>query len=85
MLTEIDHVAIAVHDLEAAIEYYRATFGVEPVHRERLEKDGVDEALIKVADSYIQLLTPTRDDSQPVSVRVALVARPSSGQGLRTT
>ncbi len=63
MLTEIDHVAIAVHDLEAAIEYYRATFGVEPVHRERIEKDGVDEALIKVADSYIQLLTPTRPDS----------------------
>jgi len=63
MLTEIDHVAIAVHDLEAAVEYYRATYGVEPVHRERIEKDGVDEALIKVADSYIQLLTPFRDDS----------------------
>ena len=63
MLTEIDHVAIAVHDLEAAIEYYRATYGVEPVHRERIEKDGVDEALIKVADSYIQLLTPFTDTS----------------------
>ena len=63
MLTEIDHVAIAVHDLEAAIEYYRATYGVEPVHRERIEKDGVDEALIKVADSYIQLLQPYTDTS----------------------
>jgi methylmalonyl-CoA epimerase len=63
MLTEIDHVAIAVHDLEAAIEYYRTTFGVEPVHRERIEKDGVDEALIKVADSYIQLLQPYTDTS----------------------
>jgi methylmalonyl-CoA/ethylmalonyl-CoA epimerase len=63
MLTEIDHVAIAVRDLEAAVEYYRATFGVEPVHRERIESDGVEEALIKVADSYIQLLTPTRADS----------------------
>ena len=63
MLTEIDHVAIAVHDLEAAIEYYRATFGVEPVHRERIEKDGVDEALIKVADSYLQILTPYADTS----------------------
>ena len=63
MLTEIDHVAIAVRDLEAAVEYYRATFGVEPVHRERIESDGVEEALIKVADSYIQLLTPTRPDS----------------------
>jgi methylmalonyl-CoA/ethylmalonyl-CoA epimerase len=63
MLTEIDHVAIAVRDLEAAVEFYRATFGVEPVHRERIETDGVEEALIKVADSYIQLLTPTRPDS----------------------
>src|SRR6266550_1300285 len=77
MLTEIDHVAIAVHDLEAAIEYYRATYGVEPVHRERIEKDGVDEALIKVADSYIQLLTPTRDDS-PVAKFLA-----AKGEGHR--
>src|ERR671916_1455626 len=76
MLTEIDHVAIAVHDLEAAIEYYRASFGVEPVHRERIEKDGVDEALIKVADSYIQLLTPTREDS-PVAKYLA-----AKGEGL---
>jgi methylmalonyl-CoA epimerase len=76
MLTEIDHVAIAVHDLEAAIEYYRTTFGVEPVHRERIEKDGVDEALIKVADSYIQLLTPTRDDS-PVAKFLA-----AKGEGM---
>ncbi len=76
MLAEIDHVAIAVHDLEAAIAYYRTTFGVEPVHRERIEKDGVDEALIKVADSYIQLLTPTRDDS-PVAKYLA-----AKGEGI---
>jgi methylmalonyl-CoA/ethylmalonyl-CoA epimerase len=63
LLTEIDHVAIAVRDLEAAIDYYRATFGCEVEHREVVERDGVEEALLKVADSYIQLLTPTRDDS----------------------
>jgi methylmalonyl-CoA/ethylmalonyl-CoA epimerase len=63
MLTEIDHVAIAVNDLEAAIEYYRATFGCEVDHREVVERDGVEEALLKVADSYVQLLTPVRDDS----------------------
>jgi methylmalonyl-CoA epimerase len=63
MLTEIDHIAIAVNDLEAAIEYYRATFGCEVDHREVIERDGVEEALLKVADSYVQLLTPTRDDS----------------------
>jgi methylmalonyl-CoA epimerase len=63
LLTEIDHVAIAVSDLEAAIAYYRDTFGAEVAHRELVESDGVEEALLRVADSYVQLLTPTRDDS----------------------
>ncbi|HEY6415558.1 MAG TPA: methylmalonyl-CoA epimerase [Acidimicrobiales bacterium] len=63
LLTEIDHVAIAVSDLEAAIAYYRDTFGAEVAHREIVESDGVEEALLRVADSYVQLLTPTRDDS----------------------
>jgi methylmalonyl-CoA epimerase len=63
MLTEIDHVAIAVHDLGAAIDYYRETFGALVEHREVVESDGVEEALLRVADSYIQLLTPTSDDS----------------------
>jgi len=63
LLTEIDHVAIAVNDLEAAVAYYRDTFGAEVDHREVVESDGVEEALLKVADSYVQLLTPTRDDS----------------------
>ena len=63
LFTEIDHVAIAVYDLEAAISYYRDTFGCEVEHRELVERDGVEEALLKVADSYIQLLTPSRPDS----------------------
>jgi methylmalonyl-CoA epimerase len=63
LLTEIDHVAIAVNDLEAAIAYYRETFGAEVDHREVVESDGVEEALLKVADSYVQLLTPTTDSS----------------------
>jgi methylmalonyl-CoA epimerase len=63
MLTEIDHIAIAVNNLEAAIEYYRATYGVDVDHREVVERDGVEEALLRVADSYIQLLTPIREDS----------------------
>ena len=63
ILTEIDHVAIAVHDLEAAISYYERAFGATVDHREVVESDGVEEALLKVAESYIQLLTPTRPDS----------------------
>jgi methylmalonyl-CoA epimerase len=63
LLTEIDHVAIAVNDLEAAVAYYRDTYGCEVEHREVVEKDGVEEVLLRVADSYIQLLTPSRPDS----------------------
>lgn len=63
LLTEIDHVAIAVKDLEAAITYYQNAFGATVDHREVVESDGVEEALLKVAESYIQLLTPTRPDS----------------------
>jgi methylmalonyl-CoA epimerase len=63
LLTEIDHVAIAVRDLEAAIAWYEGAFGATVEHREVVESDGVAEALIRVADSYIQLLTPTREDS----------------------
>jgi len=63
LLTEIDHVAIAVTDLDAAIAWYSDVFGAVVEHRERVESDGVDEALVRVADSYVQLLTPTRDDS----------------------
>ena len=63
LLTEIDHVAIAVRDLEAAIDYYARAFGATVEHRETVESDGVEEALLRVAESYIQLLTPTHDGS----------------------
>ena len=63
LLTEIDHVAIAVHDLEAAIKYYEDVYGATVDHREFVESDGVEEALLKVAESFIQLLTPTNPNS----------------------
>lgn len=63
LLTEIDHIAIAVRDLDAAIDYYFRAFGATVAHREVVELDGVEEALLKVAESYVQLLTPTRPDS----------------------
>lgn len=66
LFTEIDHIAIAVHDLEAAIAYYGETYGAVVEHREVVDSDGVEEALLKVADSYIQLLTPT-SASSPVA------------------
>ena len=62
-LTDIDHVAIAVNDLEAAIRWYEEMFEATVAHREVVDRDGVEEALLKVADSYIQLLTPVSADS----------------------
>lgn len=76
LLSEIDHVAIAVNDIDAAIAWYQDVFGAVVVHREVVESDGVDEALIGVGDSFVQLLTPTRDDS-PVAKYLA-----KNGEGL---
>ena len=62
-LTEIDHVAIAVFDLDQAIAWYESALGAHLAHRERVERDGVEEALLEVAESYIQLLSPTTESS----------------------
>jgi methylmalonyl-CoA/ethylmalonyl-CoA epimerase len=70
LLTEIDHIAIAVNDLDDAIDEYRETFGAVVDHRETVESDGVEEALLKVAESYIQLLAPVNDES-PVAKYLA--------------
>lgn len=55
-LTDIDHVGIAVPDLEAAVAEYRRLLGVDPSHRERVEDQGVEEVLFPVGSSYVQLL-----------------------------
>ena len=60
LLTRIDHVGIAVPDLDAAIEFYATAFGVRVVHEEVNEEQGVREAMLAVGDSgsCIQLLAP---------------------------
>jgi len=58
MLSDIDHVGIAVEDLDEAVERYRRTLGVEPTHRETNREQGVEEVLFRVGTSYIQLLAP---------------------------
>ena len=60
MFTAIDHVGIAVPDLDAAKEFYRARFGMHVVHEEVNEEQGVREAMLAVggSGSYIQLLAP---------------------------
>ena len=70
MILDIDHVGIAVDDLDAAVERYRNTLGVEPAHRERVEDQGVEEVLFAVGTSFIQLLGALGPDT-PVGVFLA--------------
>jgi methylmalonyl-CoA/ethylmalonyl-CoA epimerase len=65
LFTAIDHVGVAVPDLDAAIAFYRDSFGMKLVHEETNEEQGVREAMVAVGDSgsCIQLLAPLDDES----------------------
>jgi methylmalonyl-CoA epimerase len=56
VILDIDHVGIAVDDLEASLQRYRRMLGVEPAHRERVDDQGVEEVLFAVGTSFVQLL-----------------------------
>ena len=55
-LTDVDHVGIAVEDLDTAVDRYRRLLGTEPAHREHVKDQGVEEVLFSVGSSFIQLL-----------------------------
>ena len=65
LFSKIDHVGIAVPDLDAALAFYRDTFGIVSVHEEVNEEQGVREAMLAVGDgsTRIQLLAPLSDAS----------------------
>ncbi len=68
LLTRIDHVGIACHDLASAVAFYESTFGLVVAGREENSEQGVREALLRVADapagaSYVQLLEPLGPDT----------------------
>jgi methylmalonyl-CoA/ethylmalonyl-CoA epimerase len=64
-LLRIDHVGIAVADLDAAIEFYQRVFGMRCVHTEENQEQGVREAMLAIGDGpdRVQLLAPSRPDS----------------------
>ncbi|MCC5950116.1 MAG: methylmalonyl-CoA epimerase [Nitriliruptoraceae bacterium] len=62
-VTRIDQIAIAVEDLDAALAFYERAFGLRASHREVVESDGVEEAMLDVGGVWLQLLAPTRPDS----------------------
>jgi methylmalonyl-CoA epimerase len=72
----LDHVAIAVHDLDAALAEYSRLYGAEPLHREIVADQGVEEAMVAVGGSHVQLLQPL-DDETPVGKFLA-----TRGEGL---
>ena len=64
-LLNLDHVGIAVHDLDQAVAGYQSRYGVSPLYREVVESQGVEEAMIPVGGSFVQLLAPL-DEASPV-------------------
>ena len=65
LITAIDHVGIAVPDLDVAVDFYRSNFGFALVHEETNEEQGVREAMMAVGDSgsCLQLLAPLTPES----------------------
>jgi methylmalonyl-CoA/ethylmalonyl-CoA epimerase len=63
VLLDIDHVGIAVADLDAAVNEYRVALGAEPVHREVVTDQGVEEVLFRAGNSYIQLVAALGPDT----------------------
>ncbi len=63
MFDRIDHVGVAVSDLDAAAALYEGTLGMPLAHRERVESQGVEAALLDVGDGHVELLQPLGADT----------------------
>ncbi len=63
MLEVIDHVGVAVEDIDQALRLYRDALGMPLVHRETVDEQGVDAALLDVGDGHVELLEPLGPDT----------------------
>jgi methylmalonyl-CoA/ethylmalonyl-CoA epimerase len=63
VLSAIDHIGIAVDDLDAAVDVYRESLKLSVVHRETLAEQGVEAVLLDIGDSHVELLAPLSPDS----------------------
>ena len=59
----IDHVGVAVEDLDGALELYEGTLGMPVAHRETVEEQGVEAVLLDVGDTHVELLSPLGPDT----------------------
>jgi methylmalonyl-CoA/ethylmalonyl-CoA epimerase len=63
MLDRIDHIGVAVRDLEETISLYEGTLGLPLVHRETVDSQGVEAALLDIGDGHVELLRPLGPDT----------------------
>jgi methylmalonyl-CoA/ethylmalonyl-CoA epimerase len=63
MLGTIDHIGVAVEDLDDAVALYRDRLGMREQHRETVEEQGVDAVLLEIGDGHIELLSPLAPDT----------------------
>jgi methylmalonyl-CoA/ethylmalonyl-CoA epimerase len=63
MFGEIDHIGVAVEDLDDAIALYRDRLGMREQHRQTVEEFGVEAALLEIGGAHVELLTPVRADT----------------------
>ena len=63
MLARIDHIGVAVSDLDAALALYERDFDIELVHRETVESQGVEAVLLDVGENHVELLAPLGEDT----------------------
>ncbi len=63
MFDRIDHIGLAVADLDGAVELYRDRLGMPLQHREVVEQFGVEAVLLGIGDSHVELLSPTDPES----------------------
>jgi methylmalonyl-CoA/ethylmalonyl-CoA epimerase len=59
----IDHIGVAVADLDAAIALHEQSYGMPLVHRETVESQGVEAVLLDVGDGHVELLSPLSEDT----------------------
>jgi methylmalonyl-CoA/ethylmalonyl-CoA epimerase len=70
MFARVDHVGVAVEDLDAALAFHENAFGMALVHREVVEEQGVEAALLDVGENHVELLRPLGPDT-PVGRHLA--------------
>ena len=63
MFNRVDHIGVAVEDIDASLELYERDYGMTLVHREIVTEQGVEAALLDVGENHVELLAPTGPDT----------------------